>query len=75
MKIELIHVFMAALVTALATGLGALPLLWLRSTSDRVMGIAHAAAGGLMLAASQMLILEGADIALDPCSRSSPAAS
>lgn len=64
MPADLVYVFLAALATALATGLGALPLLWLRSTSDQVMGIANAAAGGLMLAASQMLIVEGAHISL-----------
>lgn len=52
----------AALATAVATGAGALPLLFLRSASDRVMGTSSAIAGGLMLAATQMLLLEGADL-------------
>ncbi len=57
-------VFLAALVTALATGLGALPLLAGRDVPRHVLGLADAAAGGLMLAASFALIDEG--LALDP---------
>ena len=54
-------VFLAALVTALATGLGALPLLAVRSAGAAVMGVASAIAGGVMLGASLGLVLEGAD--------------
>jgi zinc transporter ZupT len=59
---EVFWVFLAALVTALATGLGALPLLFLRDASERTLGAANAFAGGLMLAATQLLIVKGIDI-------------
>jgi zinc transporter ZupT len=59
--VELVLVTMAALATALATGLGALPLLCLRDASERTLGTATAFAGGLMLAATQLLLVEGVD--------------
>lgn len=62
---QLLYVLVAATVTALATGLGALPLLYLREASARTLGIANAFAGGLMLAATQLLVVEGFDIAVD----------
>lgn len=52
-------VFAAALITALATGLGALPLLLGRQIRDRGVGLATAAAAGFMLGASIGLFLEG----------------
>ncbi|NBB70730.1 MAG: ZIP family metal transporter [Alphaproteobacteria bacterium] len=52
-------VFFAALVTAIATGLGALPLLAVKHLSPRVLALANAAAAGLMLAACYGLIVEG----------------
>ncbi len=55
-------VIVAAFATALATGLGALPLLWLRDATPRTLGIANAFAGGLMLAATQLLLVEGVSI-------------
>jgi zinc transporter, ZIP family len=54
-------VFLAALATALATGLGALPLVFVRSAGDTVLGVASAVAAGVMLAASLGLVLEGVD--------------
>ena len=57
-------VFVAALVTALATGLGALPLLFVRSAGRIVLGASNAVAAGVMLAASLSLVLEGADRSL-----------
>ena len=51
-------VFVAALITALATGLGALPLLAGR-VNAQWLGIGNAVAAGLMLAACYSLILEG----------------
>ena len=50
-------VFVAALVTALATGLGALPLLFVRSAGRVVLGASNAVAAGVMLAASLSLVL------------------
>ena len=52
-------VFVAALVTAMATGLGALPLLVARSRGRFVLGTSNAIAAGVMLAASVSLSLEG----------------
>lgn len=57
-------VFLAALLTAIATGAGALPFLFVRDISLRWMALSHAMAGGLMLAACHSLIAEG--IVLDP---------
>jgi ZIP family zinc transporter len=50
----------AALATALATGLGAAPLLLARRVPLSWLGAANAAAGGFMLAASGLLFYEGA---------------
>ncbi|MGY6411392.1 MAG: ZIP family metal transporter [Alkalilacustris sp.] len=52
-------VFIAALITALATGLGALPLLAGRMVTVRWLGVGNAVAAGLMLAACYSLIVEG----------------
>lgn len=53
-------VFLAALLTALATGLGALPLALARGKSGpRWLGMGNAVAAGLMLAACHGLIAEG----------------
>jgi zinc transporter ZupT len=52
-------VVLAAGVTAIATGLGALPFLFVQRFSDWWLGVFNAAAGGLMLAASHSLIVEG----------------
>lgn len=48
-----------ALITALATGLGALPFLFVRTVSDRAAAYANAIAAGLMLGASFGLVTEG----------------
>jgi zinc transporter ZupT len=55
-------VFWAALITALATGLGALPFFLVRSFPSRWLGIFNAAAAGLMLGASHSLINEALGI-------------
>jgi zinc transporter ZupT len=52
-------VLMYGLVTALATGLGALPFVFLRTVSPRAVASANAVAGGLMLGASFGLVAEG----------------
>ena len=53
-------VFLYALGTALATGLGALPFLFVRDLSRRVVAASNAIAAGLMLGASLGLVVEGA---------------
>lgn len=52
-------VFLAALATALATGLGALPFFYFKDIPRRWLGISNAVAAGLMLGASHGLIAEG----------------
>jgi zinc transporter ZupT len=59
--VDAVTVFVAALLTALATGLGAVPLLFARVNGRRALGIANAAASGVMLGASMSLVLEGAE--------------
>lgn len=53
-------VFMSALLTAVATALGAIPFAFIRTVSPRVVGYSNALAAGLMLGASFGLIVEGA---------------
>lgn len=48
-----------ALITCLATGLGALPLLAVRDMPARQIGLANAVAAGFMIAASGVLVHEG----------------
>ncbi len=57
-------VFVYALITALATGLGALPFAFVKSFPRRWLGIGNAIAAGLMLAASFGLIYEGVGYSL-----------
>lgn len=52
-------VFALGLITALATGLGALPFAFVRSISGRTIAWANAIASGLMLGASFGLVVEG----------------
>lgn len=52
-------VFLAALITALATGLGALPFLFVRKPSAGAVAYSNAIAAGLMLGASFGLVSEG----------------
>jgi len=63
MEVGVVYVFLAAMITAVATGLGALPFVFVRNISGRWLGIADAAAGGLMLGASHTLIAEGTKLA------------
>jgi zinc transporter, ZIP family len=53
------NVFVFALLTALATTLGALPFAVIRTVSARGMAVANAIAAGLMLGASFGLLVEG----------------
>ncbi|HEY0970005.1 MAG TPA: ZIP family metal transporter [Gemmatimonadales bacterium] len=55
-------VFVYALITALATGLGALPFAFIRTISERTIAHANAIAAGLMLGASFGLVGEGATL-------------
>jgi zinc transporter ZupT len=52
-------VFVYGLITALATGLGALPFVMVRRVSGRMVGRLNAVAAGLMLGASFGLLAEG----------------
>ena len=56
-----VTVFIAALITDLATGLGALPLLSPRLSTRGALGVANAAAAGVMLGASVSLAGQGLD--------------
>ena len=54
------QVFWVALFTAVATGLGALPVLFLKNTEPRWRGIASATASGMMLSASVFALADEA---------------
>ncbi len=53
------EVFLFALLTAVATGLGALPFVFVKDLPRRWLGASNAIAAGLMLAASFGLLYEG----------------
>jgi len=55
------QVFYYALWTAIATGLGAIPFIFIKKITPTVMGISSALAAGLMTGASIGLIIEGVD--------------
>jgi zinc transporter ZupT len=57
-------VFAAAAVTALATGLGAVPFAFRRFRGEQLLGVANAVASGVMLGASASLLYEGYDRSL-----------
>jgi zinc transporter ZupT len=54
-------VLLLASLTALATGLGALPFLFIKSLSPRIVGNSNAIAAGLMLGATFGLMAEGTE--------------
>jgi zinc transporter ZupT len=56
---DVLVVFLAALVTALATGLGAVPFAFGHSYGERLVGLASGVAAGVMLGASASLIIQG----------------
>jgi zinc transporter ZupT len=58
MNNEILNVFWYALLTAIATGLGAIPFMFIKKITPTVMGISNAIAAGLMTGASIGLILE-----------------
>ena len=58
--VDVLTVFVVALVTALATGLGALPFVFARHPDRSWLGTANSLAAGLMLGASAGLLYEGA---------------
>jgi zinc transporter, ZIP family len=59
-----LQVFLFALLTALATGIGALPFVFVKDLTRRWLGASNAVAAGLMLAASFGLLYEGVDYGL-----------
>lgn len=59
MEVNVWSVALAALITALATGLGAIPFFFVPNLSRKWLGIGNGIASGLMLGASFGLILEG----------------
>jgi len=56
---EVLLVFLYALITAVATGFGAIPFVFVREVSERFAAYSAAVAGGLMLGASFGLVAEG----------------
>ncbi len=59
-----LNVFLYAMVTAVATGLGALPFLFFKRITREWLGYSNAVAAGLMLTASFTLIFEGLELSL-----------
>lgn len=60
MTAEAIYILWVALLTDLATGLGALPFIFLKPENARWRGIVGAAAGGMMLSASVFALADKA---------------
>lgn len=59
LEVTLFTVFIAALITALTTGLGAIPLAFSKNIGKKWLSVGAAMAAGLMLAASHSLVGEG----------------
>ena len=61
------HVWWYGWVTALSTGVGALPMIFCKDRmSEWWLGLANAMAGGMMTAASAALIEEGLEVSVGP---------
>lgn len=58
-------VFVASMITAIFTGIGALPFLFIKSINNHLLGLANALAAGLMVGASIGLVLEGTTISIE----------
>ena len=56
---DAVQVFLFALLTAVVTGIGALPFLFAKHPTHGWLGVSNALASGLMLAASFGLVYEG----------------
>ena len=54
-----VEVFLFALLTAVATGIGALPFVFVKDLTRSWLGASNAVAAGLMLSASFGLVYEG----------------
>ncbi len=63
-EVSLWSVFWYALLTAVATGFGALPFIFLKRKDPLVIGISNAIAAWLMLGASYGLVYEGISLSL-----------
>jgi zinc transporter, ZIP family len=59
-----VEVFLFALLTAVATGIGALPFVFVKDLTRSRLGASNAVAAGLMLSASFGLVYEGVDYGL-----------
>ena len=57
--VAVLVVFLLGLITALATGLGAIPFAFFKLVSERRVALANSIASGLMLGASFGLLIEG----------------
>lgn len=57
--VRIIHVFVAAMITAIATGFGAIPFIYFKNFDKKWLGIGNSIAAGLMFGASVGLIYEG----------------
>jgi zinc transporter ZupT len=61
-EVELWQVLVASSITAITTGFGAIPFLFVRNINKQWLGIGNALAAGLMLGASIGLVIEGATL-------------
>lgn len=64
LEISVLTIFIASLLTALATGLGAFPLIFAKAVDRWWLGICNGLAAGLMIGASYGLIAEGLEYGL-----------